>query len=149
MPELLYIVDDNHCTPLCRAVALHLNNPEFIQAVASLAPDAAKILNIHGNNLLHTLTSKFNVFRAPNQSSTGNLGNTRAPLANKLASMRMRTRNKQNIKRDFILQSLGVDENSGLDPAYLKLLNIIGSIQLKVDQFFCVNCKMRSGPMLV
>ena len=88
MPELLYVVDDKHCTPLCTAVSLHLNNPDFIQAVASLAPDAAMMLNAYGNNLLHTMVSKFNVFHPLIQTSTDSLGTNRTSSANKLATMK-------------------------------------------------------------
>ena len=44
-PEQLLVVNGNDRTPLSYAVEEDLDNPEFIEAVASLAPEAAIIVN--------------------------------------------------------------------------------------------------------
>jgi len=44
-------------TPLSSTVEENLDNPEFIEAVASLDPEAAKIVNPEGDNLLHSMAN--------------------------------------------------------------------------------------------
>jgi hypothetical protein len=52
--EQLLVVNGNDRTP---AVEENLDNPEFIEAVASLDPEAAKIVNPEGDNLLQMMAT--------------------------------------------------------------------------------------------
>ena len=44
-PEQLLVVNGDDITPLSYAVEKNFDNPEFFEAVASLAPEAAIIVN--------------------------------------------------------------------------------------------------------
>ena len=52
VPEQLMSIDHKNCTPLRRAIEDYYDN-NFIEAVASLAPEAVLIRDTDGNNLLH------------------------------------------------------------------------------------------------
>ena len=53
VPELFMSVDDNNRPPLYEAILSY--DCTFVQAVVSLAPDATRMLDSGGNNLLHFL----------------------------------------------------------------------------------------------
>ena len=58
MPELLLAVDDRNRTPL-QCALIRPREVTSIQVLASLAPDAARIVDVDGNNVLHTHIKSF------------------------------------------------------------------------------------------
>ena len=60
VPEQLLMVDRHDRTPFSYAVERNLCDPDFIEAVASLAPEAARIVERKGDNLLHMMATKLN-----------------------------------------------------------------------------------------
>ena len=56
-PEQLLVVNGNDRTPLSYAVEEDFDNPEFFEAVALLAPEAAIIVNQEEDNLLYMMAT--------------------------------------------------------------------------------------------
>lgn len=58
-PDLMVSLDENHHTPLWDAVECNADwDAEFIASVIALAPQAAKIVDVDSNNLLHLLAQR-------------------------------------------------------------------------------------------
>jgi hypothetical protein len=68
-PEQLLVVNGNDRTPLSYAMEEYVDNPEFIEAVVSLAPKVAKIVNHKGNKLLHMMAPDCPVHRREGEHS--------------------------------------------------------------------------------
>ena len=68
MPKLLLAVRGYHRTPLFDAVLHHgSTDAAYVKSVAALAPDAEKIVDINGNNLLHALVDCYSLIKCRNE----------------------------------------------------------------------------------